>query len=83
MPLIYNNNNNINNNRTSRALKYSEPELKSATKQNRRTRALQVFEKIPQKRLKWYGYAMRREEEHIVRQDHDVEIPGKMRVGET
>ena len=36
---------------------------------------------MTEKRLKWYGHAMRMKEEHLVRRMLDVGIPGKRRRG--
>ena len=41
----------------------------------------QASKKIPERKLKWHGHVMRREEEHAVRRVMTEEIPGKRKRG--
>ena len=45
------------------------------------TRVAQASKKIPERRLIWYGHAMRRDGEHILRKVLRADIPGKRKRG--
>ena len=45
------------------------------------TKVAQAAKKITEKRPKWYGHVMRREEEHVVRRVMTKETPGRRKRG--
>ena len=45
------------------------------------TKAGEISKKVPESRLKWYGYVLRREDEYVGKRVMVMEVPGKRRRG--
>ena len=45
------------------------------------TKVAEVFEQITDRRMNWYGHVMRRDEEHILREESSIAIAGKRKMG--
>ena len=45
----------------------------------RRTKVTELHAKVQEKRLRWYGHVLRRDEEHITSRTMEMTVEGRMR----
>ena len=47
----------------------------------RRTKVTELHAKVQEKRLRWYGHMLRRDEDHVTRRTLEMEVEGRRRQG--